>query len=46
MNSEIAPHIWIPEPKLSFHPDRESDRDIILGILTVLQPHNVVKSIC
>ncbi len=28
MNSEIAPHIWLPEPKLSFHPDRISDQDI------------------
>lgn len=28
MTSEIAPHIWIPEPKLSFHPDRTADCDI------------------
>jgi hypothetical protein len=28
MTSEIAPHIWLPEPKLAFHPDRASDRDI------------------
>jgi hypothetical protein len=28
MNSQIAPHITIPEPKLAFHPDRISDRDI------------------
>lgn len=28
MNSQIAPHIWLPEPKLAFHPDRTSDRDI------------------
>jgi hypothetical protein len=28
MTSEISPHIWLPEPKLAFHPDRTSDRDI------------------
>jgi len=28
MTSEIAPHIWLPEPKLAFHPERTSDRDI------------------
>jgi hypothetical protein len=28
MTSEIAPHIWLPEPKLAFHPERASDRDI------------------
>ncbi len=28
MTSEIAPHIWLPEPKLAFHPERVSDRDI------------------
>lgn len=28
MTSEIDPQIWIPEPKLSFHPDRRSDSDI------------------
>ena len=28
MNPEIAPHICFPEPRLSFHPDRSSDRDI------------------
>jgi hypothetical protein len=28
MNTEIVPHLWIPEPKLAFHPDRISDRDI------------------
>ena len=26
MNSEIEPHIWLPEPELSFHPTRNSDR--------------------
>jgi hypothetical protein len=28
MTSEIAPHICLPEPMLTFHPDRNSDRDI------------------
>jgi hypothetical protein len=28
MTSEIAPHIWLPEPKLAFHPERVPDRDI------------------
>ena len=28
MSSEIAPHLWFPEPKLSFHPDRTSDREL------------------
>jgi hypothetical protein len=28
MTSEIAPHIWLPEPKLGFHPERTSDRDV------------------
>ena len=27
MNSEIAPHFWLPEPVLSFHPGRPSDRE-------------------
>ncbi len=26
MNSQIAPHIWLPEPELSFHPTRSEDR--------------------
>lgn len=25
MTNELAPHVWIPEPKLAFHPDRSSD---------------------
>jgi hypothetical protein len=25
VTAELAPHIWLPEPKLSFHPDRKSD---------------------
>jgi|SRR5581483_10815896 len=35
MSSEIGPHVWLPEPKLAFHPDRASDRDIhpLLGLL-------------
>lgn len=28
MTSQIAPHIWLPEPKLAFHTDRSSDIDI------------------
>src|SRR5882762_5428152 len=28
MTSEIAPHIWLPEPSLAFHHERPSDRDI------------------
>lgn len=28
MSSQIAPHVMLPEPKLAFHPDRNSDRDI------------------
>jgi hypothetical protein len=28
MTSEIAPHTWLPEPWLAFHPERTSDRDI------------------
>jgi hypothetical protein len=27
MSGEIAPHVWLPEPELSFHPDRASDRE-------------------
>lgn len=27
MSSQIAPHIWLPEPKLSFHADRPGDTD-------------------
>jgi hypothetical protein len=35
MSSEILPHIWLPEPKLSFHPDRASDQDIhpLVGLI-------------
>lgn len=28
MSRALAQHIWIPEPKLSFHPDRTSDHEI------------------
>ena len=28
MSRELAPHLWLPEPKLSFHPDRSSDREL------------------
>ncbi len=28
MTTEIAPHIWLREPRLAFHPDRASDRDV------------------
>ena len=28
MSSKIAPHVQLPEPMLSFHPDRASDRGI------------------
>jgi hypothetical protein len=28
MSNEIAPHICLPEPRLSFHPDRGSDREV------------------
>jgi hypothetical protein len=27
MSSQLAPHVWLPEPILSFHPDRGSDRE-------------------
>lgn len=35
MSSEIPAHICLPEPKLTFHPDRISDRDIhpLLGLI-------------
>lgn len=28
MNSQIAPHLRLPEPFLAFHPDRAADRDV------------------
>jgi hypothetical protein len=41
MSSEISSHIWLPEPKLSFHPDRSSDQDIhpLRGLLK-FGPHS------
>jgi hypothetical protein len=41
VTSEIAPHIWLPEPRLPFHPDRESDSDIhpLRGLLR-FGPHS------
>lgn len=41
MSSEISPHIWLPEPKLSFHPERDGDRDIhpLRGLLR-FGPHS------
>lgn len=28
MTSQFAPHVWLPEPKLAFHPDRTSDVEV------------------
>lgn len=41
MSSEIAPHILLSEPKLTFHPDRRSDQDIhpLRGLLR-FGPHS------
>lgn len=41
MSSEIAPHLWLPEPQLAFHPDRTSDREIhpLRGLLR-FGPHS------
>ena len=41
MSSEISPHVWFPEPKLAFHPDRQSDQDIhpLRGLLR-FGPHS------
>lgn len=41
MSSEIAAHVFLPEPKLAFHPDRISDRDIhpLRGLLR-FGPHS------
>lgn len=41
MSGEISPHICLPEPKLSFHPDRTSDQDIhpLRGLLR-FGPHS------
>lgn len=41
MNSRIASHVWLPEPKLAFHSDRTSDREIhpLRGLLR-FGPHS------
>lgn len=41
MSSEIAPHVWLPEPVLAFHPDRASDREVhpLRGLLR-FGPHS------
>jgi hypothetical protein len=41
MRNQISPHLWLPEPQLSFHPDRSSDRDVhpLRGLLTY-GPHS------
>jgi hypothetical protein len=35
MSSEVASHVLLPEPKLAFHPERASDREIhpLLGLI-------------
>ena len=41
MSSEIAAHVCLPEPRLSFHADRKSDHDIhpLRGLLR-FGPHS------
>jgi hypothetical protein len=41
MSSEIAYHVWLPEPKLAFHPDRTSDHEVhpLRGLLR-FGPHS------
>lgn len=41
MRSEIAPHLCLAEPKLAFHPDRTSDREVhpLRGLLR-FGPHS------
>jgi hypothetical protein len=41
MTSQIAPHLWLPEPKLAFHPERLEDVDIhpLRGLLR-FGPHS------
>jgi hypothetical protein len=41
MSSQIAPHLWLPEPQLAFHPDRTSDREVhpLRGLLR-FGPHS------
>lgn len=41
MSSQIAPHLWFPEPRLAFHPDRTQDVDVhpLRGLLR-FGPHS------
>jgi hypothetical protein len=41
MRSEVATHVCLPEPKLAFHPDRSSDREIhpLRGLLRFVEIH-------
>lgn len=41
MSSQIAPHLWLPEPQLAFHPDRTSDHEVhpLRGLLR-FGPHS------
>jgi hypothetical protein len=41
MSTQIAPHVWLPEPQLSFHADRSSDREVhpLRGLLAY-GPHS------
>lgn len=41
MSSKIAPHVWLPEPELAFHPERSSDREVhpLRGLLR-FGPHS------
>lgn len=41
MSSQIAPHLWLPEPQLAFHSDRTSDREVhpLRGLLR-FGPHS------
>lgn len=41
MSGQIAPHVWLPEPKLAFHPDRTSDCEVhpLRGLLR-FGPHS------
>ncbi len=41
MSTEIAPHLWLPEPELSFHADQSSDRHVhpLRGLLAY-GPHS------
>jgi hypothetical protein len=41
MSSEIGSHVWLPEPKLAFHPDRTVDQEVhpLRGLLR-FGPHS------